>query len=192
MTAARTAFIAGLTIVAAALVWLLFFGLPASYGKRAAPQTRPAAAAAAPVVLGRKIKARLFYVAESGVKLTSLEQDVPYGEGTVEQAKAIINAQIGPPASSLLSAIPPGTTLRALFVTGRGEAFVDLSADLMTAHPGGSLNELLTVYTIVHALTTNLPAVTAVQLLVNGKEVDTLAGHVDLRQPFVKNLAWLE
>lgn len=192
MTGARTAFVAGLTLAAAALVWLLFFGLPAWYGKRAAPQARPAAAAAAPVAPGRKIKARLFYVAESGVKLTSLEQDVSYEEGTVEQAKAIINAQIGSAAPPLLSAVPAGTTLRALFVTERGEAYVDLSAELMTAHPGGSLNELLTVYTIVHALTTNLPAVTAVQVLVNGKEIDTLTGHVDLRQPFVKNLAWIE
>ena len=38
----------------------------------------------------------------------------------------------------------------------------------------------------------NLPAVTAVQMLVDGKEVDTLAGHVDLRRPLAKNLAWVE
>ena len=47
---------------------------------------------------------------------------------------------------------------------------------------------MLTIYTIVHALTFNLPAVTAVQLLVDGKEVDTLAGHVDLRRPLAKKL----
>ena len=59
------------------------------------------------------------------------------------------------------------------------------------AHPGGTLNELLTVYTIVNALTVNLPAVTAVQVLVDGKEVDTLSGHIDLRQPLSKNLNWV-
>jgi hypothetical protein len=41
-------------------------------------------------------------------------------------------------------------------------------------------------------VTFNLPAVSAVQLLVNGKEVDTLGGHVDLRLPLAKNLAWLD
>jgi hypothetical protein len=30
-----------------------------------------------------------------------------------------------------------------------------------------------------------------VQILVNGKEVDTLAGHVDLRHPLAKNLEWI-
>ncbi len=62
----------------------------------------------------------------------------------------------------------------------------------MTAHPGGSLDELLTIYTIVNALTMNLPAVTSVQVLVDGKEVDTLAGHVDLRRPLTKNVSWVE
>jgi hypothetical protein len=38
----------------------------------------------------------------------------------------------------------------------------------------------------------NLPAVSTVQVLVDGKEVDTLAGHVDLRRPLVKNLTWVE
>ena len=80
--------------------------------------------------------------------------------------------------------MPPGTTLRALFVTERGDGVRRSEPrGRRRAHPGGSLDELLTVYTIVDALTANLPAVTAVQLLVDGKEVDTLAGHVDLSRP---------
>ena len=78
--------------------------------------------------------------------------------------------------------------LRALYVTTTGEAFVDVSRDITTAHPGGATSELLTIYTIVNALTVNLPAVAAVQILVNGSEVDTLAGHIDLRSPLKKNL----
>ena len=81
--------------------------------------------------------------------------------------------------------------LRALYLTERGDAFVDLSPDVRTRHTGGSLDELFTVYTIVNALTTNLPAVKRVQILIEGKEVDTLAGHVDLRHPLQKNLTWV-
>jgi hypothetical protein len=79
-----------------------------------------------------------------------------------------------------------------VFITDGGEAFVDLSREVSTAHPGGTINELLTVYTLVNALTTNLPAVTAVQVLVDGKSVETLSGHVDLRRPRAKNLEWVE
>ena len=118
--------------------------------------------------------------------------DVAYAESASDQAREIVAAQIAPVAEPLLSAVPHGTQLRALFITDAGEAFVDLSRDVVTAHPGGSANELLTVYTLVNALTANLPAITAVQLLVDGKEVDTLAGHVDLKRPLVKNLSWVE
>jgi hypothetical protein len=48
------------------------------------------------------------------------------------------------------------------------------------------------VYALVNALTVNLPEVEAVQILVDGKEVDTLAGHLDLREPLHKDLDWVE
>ena len=92
----------------------------------------------------------------------------------------------------LTSAIPEGVKLRALFVASRGEAYVDLSREVSAAHPGGSLNEILTVYAVVNALTVNLPSLTAVQILVDGREVDTLAGHVDLRRPMSRDLRWVQ
>ncbi len=187
----RAALIAGLAAVVALLAWLLFVGLPRWYGGPAR-STAAAATPSTPAAPGRKITAHLFYVADDGVRLVSTERDVPFGEGTVQQAKEIISAQIAPVAPPLLSAIPPGTTLRALFITAKGDAYVDLSREISTAHPGGTVNELLTVYTIVNALTANLPAVSGVQLLVDGKEVDTLAGHVDLRRPLARNLSWVQ
>jgi spore germination protein GerM len=148
----------------------------------------PSPVSAAPAPQGRKIKAQLFYVSDDGMRLVGVERDVPYAETAVDQAREILNAQVAPAAAPLVSAVPAGTVVRALFLTDGGQAYVDLSRDVVTAHPGGSLNEMLTIYTIVHALTFNLPAVTAVQLLVDGKEVDTLVGHVDLRRPLSKNV----
>ena len=178
-------------IVFAAFAVLVRRGLPFGRGAGSNPVV-VAAAPAVPAPPGRKIKARLFYVAEDGLRLTSVERDVAYGEGADEQAREIVAAQIAQVAEPLVSAIPPGTTLRAVFITKSGEAYVDLSREAHVAHPGGTVDELLTVYTIVNALTVNLPAVTAVQVLVDGKEVDTLSGHVDLRRPLVKNLTWVQ
>jgi len=190
----RRAAIAGTVVVVvmfAAAVFVARRGMPA-FGRGPSVRGGAAPAPAVPAPPGRKIKARLFYVADDGASLTSVERDVAYGEGPDEQAREIIAAQIAPVVEPLVSAIPPGTTLRAVFITKSGDAYVDLSREARSAHPGGTLNELLTVYTIVNALTANLPAVTAVQLLIDGKEVDTLSGHVDLRRPLVKNLAWVQ
>jgi len=190
----RTIALAGIVVTAVLLAWVLFVVLPRRYGPRANAVATAAVppSPADPAAGGRKIKAHLFYVAEDGVHLTSVERDVVYGEGTLAQAREIVAAQIAPAAAPLMSAIPPGTTVRALFISEGGEAFVDLSPEVMTHHSGGTNDEMLTVYTLVNALTENLPAVTAVQLLVDGKEVDTLTGHVDLRTPLAKNLAWVQ
>jgi spore germination protein GerM len=193
MTPRRTLAIGGLVAAGAAIAWLLFIGLPRWYGATAT--TRAAAIAPpgpTPAPPGRKIKARLYYVAADGTRLTAVERDVPYGDGPVQQAREIVTAQIAPAAEPLVSAVPPGTTLRALFISERGNAYVDLGGAAASAHDGGTLNELLTVYSIVNALTSNLPAVTAVQILLNGKEVDTLAGHVDLRRPIAQDLRWVQ
>jgi hypothetical protein len=177
----------------AVLVFVMFVWLP-RWTTRATTRTVGAAAPAPipPAASGRKIKARLFYVGDSGMKLTSIERDVAYGEGAVAQAREIIAAQIAPVVEPLVSAVPPGTALRAVFITEGGEAFVDLSREVVSSHTGGTLGELLTVYTLVNALTENLPAITAVQVLVDGQEVETLSGHIDLRRPLAKNLTWVE
>jgi sporulation and spore germination protein len=191
MTSRRLLAIAAVGLLAIAVVSIVWLRAP-RLSSRATPRAAAAPSPTAPAPPGRKIKARLFYVADDGMRLTGVERDVAYGEGATEQAREIVAAQIAPVVEPLVSAIPAGTTLRAVFLTEGGDAYVDLSREVASAHPGGTLNEVLTVYTIVNALTVNLPAVTSVQVLVDGKEVDTLAGHVDLRQPLGKNLSWVQ
>ncbi len=84
-------------------------------------------------------------------------------------------------------ALATASGILGVYLSERNEAFVDLDSTVRTKHPGGSMNELFTVFTIVNAVATNLPDVQEVQLLIDGHEVDTLAGHVDLRRPLRKN-----
>lgn len=189
----RIAIRAAIAIFALAAAWVLFIGLPKWYNARQAQRSATAAAGVptpAPASAVRRITATLFYVSEDGLSLAPVQREVPFGATVAEQARAIVEAQItaSPP---LVSAIPAETKLRQVFVTERGDAFVDLSGDVTAKHRGGSLDEILTVYAIVDALTVNLPAITRVQILVDGKEVDTLAGHVDLRHPLAKSMDWV-
>ena len=190
----RRLVVAAIVVFGLVAAWVLFIALPRWYSKRqapvaaATPTTAPAQTPGAPV---RKITATLYYVAEDGMSLVPSQREVPFAASVAEQARAIIEAQIAPPAAPIVSAIPPGVTLHDVYVTERGDAFVDLSGEISTKHLGGSLDELFTVYTIVNALTVNLPAISRVQILVDGKEVDTLAGHVDLRHPLAKSLEWI-
>jgi sporulation and spore germination protein len=188
----RAIAIGGLIVFALIATWTLFVGLPKWYAGRQTQAVADAAGPAAPPGPPvRKITATLFYVAEDGMALTPVQREVPFGATVAEQARAIVEAQLAAPPAPQVSAVPAGVTLRDVFITERGDAFVDLSSDVTTKHPGGSLDEIFTVYTIVNALTVNLPAISRVQILVDGKEVDTLAGHVDLRHPLAKSLEWV-
>ena len=133
----------------------------------------------------------LFYVGEDGTALVEYEIEVPLGETIVARARMIAERQLAPPDIPLISPFPEGTELRAIYLTPDGDAFVDLSQQVSTGHPGGSLDELFTVYALVNALTRNVPEIAAVQILIEGREVDTLAGHVDLRRPLGLNMAWV-
>jgi hypothetical protein len=45
----------------------------------------------------------------------------------------------------------------------------------------------LTVYALVNAVTANLPTIQRVQILIDGRQAETLAGHIDLRRPLQRN-----
>jgi spore germination protein GerM len=186
----RTLVVGLIAVVAGAGGWWLTTRVQSR--RAVTSQPAPASPAGTPAAAdARKITATLYFVSEDGMSLVGVQREVPFGESVLDQAKQIVTTQLAVAPPPLVSAIPPETRLRALYLTERGDAFVDLSPDVRTRHTGGALDELFTVYTIVNALTTNLPAVKRVQILIEGKEVDTLAGHVDLRHPLQKNLKWV-
>ena len=168
-------------------IWLVMTMLPRWLGSEASTKPTPVTAAAE----ARKIHATLFYVAGDGSALMPVSREVPLGATPAEQARRIIEAQLQPAPSGMYSPIPSGTQVHAVFLTAKAEAFVDLSHEIMTGHTGGSLNEALTVFAIVDAITVNLPDVSGVQILVDGKEIDTLVGHIDLRHPLGRSMKWV-
>lgn len=169
--------------------WFLVVRVPEWFAPRAARTESTASPPAASEV--RKIRARLFFVSEDGTRLVSVDRDVPYGATPAEQAQALVEEQLRDAPAPLHAPLPAGTSVRAVFLGSAGEAYVDLSKEAATAHAGGSLGELFSVYAIVNTLTVNLPAISRVQLLVDGKEVDSLAGHIDLRRPLTRNDRWM-
>jgi hypothetical protein len=177
----------GLQILGAVLLLaILIVGVSRGLERLFAPSVAqpPGAQAATARATGiPHITATLFYATPDGQALAEVHREVPLAEGTIAQGRQILSTQMEAAPSGYLSVIPSGTSVRAFYVTAQGDAFVDLSPEVSTSHPGGSSAELLTVYAVVNAITANLPAIRRVQILIDGQEVDTLAGHVDLRRP---------
>ena len=171
----------GSALALVAAVWAIN-----AFGSKPVPAAPATTAASTPTETAH-ITATLFYASSDGQSLVGVKRDVPLASGVVEQGRQILLTELQAAPQPYIKVIPEGTSLRAFYVTDRGDAFVDLSPEVSRAHPGGSLNELMTVYALVNAVTTNLPAVQSVQILVDGKEVDALAGHVDIRRPLTRD-----
>ena len=175
--------------VAALSAWVLFIGLPGWYPT--SPLQDATVKQASTSVDVDFIEATLFYISDDGMALIGFDRRLARQTEQSAQARVILEAQLAEPPTPLLSPIPSGTQLLAFYLTEQGDAFVDLSEEVVSGHSGGSLEELFTVYAIVNAVTTNLPTIKAVQILVNGQEVDTLVGHVDLQRPLNRNMDWV-
>lgn len=120
------------------------------------------------------------YFAESELEYLLPEaRNISSAQDRAEQSiKELIK---GPKKSGRYATIPQGTKLIDLNIK-EGVAYADFSQELIDNHSGGSAGELMTVYSIVNTLT-QFPEIDKVQILVGGKEVETLAGHMDLTQP---------
>jgi len=132
---------------------------------------------------------KLYFSVSKEDYLFPQERKIISSSEVTSQAKAILGELInGPTSSSLLvTTIPPKTQVRAVYVKDKC-IYVDFSSALQEKHPGGSSGELLTVYSIVNSLIDNLPSQSEVQILIEGKPANTLAGHIDIRKPLSMNL----
>lgn len=120
----------------------------------------------------------LYFAKSDGSGLEGEIRSIPRQEGI---ARATINELIaGPSLEGLLPTIPAATILEGINIRD-GICTVDFSEELSTDHPGGLENEELTVYSIVNTLS-QFDSIQQVKILVGGKEVDTLAGHVDVSE----------
>ncbi len=91
----------------------------------------------------------------------------------------------GPTSSGAISAVPERTRVLATHVDAAGEhAVVDLSLELVVGHPGGSACELATLTSILRTVALNFPNLETCRILIDGSEIETLAGHLGLAREF--------
>jgi len=139
----------------------------------------------------RTINVKLFFQAADRPGLVIEERPVTFSTDLSRQLRGVVEELIHGSKIGLGPTLAPETKVLDVFVTARGVAYVDLSKDVVTGHPGGSEAERMTVYSVVNSLSTSFPAVKRVQILVEDKPAETLAGHVDLTRPLPPDMTVL-
>jgi len=139
-----------------------------------------------PVPAGR-IQIKLYVLSSSGRELATETEEILYSPSIQQQAKEVVRLLLRRSGT-----IPRGVSLRELFITSQGVAYLDLSKELVSNHTGGSSGEELTVFSLSQTLIANFPAVKTVKILVEGREIQTLAGHLDLTIPYGRAPQYLQ
>ncbi|NOY86306.1 MAG: GerMN domain-containing protein [Deltaproteobacteria bacterium] len=123
------------------------------------------------------------YFSDADDRRLAIEPREIGGRSIEEKVRQAMEALIaGPQKKNLSPTIPKGTKIRGIYYK-EATAFVDFTSAISNNHPGGSWTELLTIYSIVNTITENFPEVKKVQILIEGREPETLAGHVDISRP---------
>lgn len=91
----------------------------------------------------------------------------------------------GPEDPNNSRTIPDGVSLEDIKIED-GLARVNFNRALIDNHWGGSTGERMTVYSIVNTLT-QFEEIDEVLFLIEGNEIETLAGHMDLTKPLSRN-----
>jgi spore germination protein GerM len=131
-----------------------------------------------------RVKTHLYFLDQDYQFLRAEKRFLLRQGSAVERARGIVDALIEGPEGGLLPTLPAETKLLSLYVTQDGVAYADFDRAISENHPGGSLSELFTVFSVVNTLALNIQEIEAVKILIEGREAKTLAGHIDIRFPF--------
>jgi spore germination protein GerM len=96
---------------------------------------------------------------------------------------SVIELLINPPPylKGVSSPLPKGTRLLSAEVKG-DTAYLNFSKELKENFSGGSTNEMLVVYGIVNTAC-SINGIKRVQILVDGKVIESLGGHLEIMEP---------
>lgn len=181
---------AGLALAAAAAVWFWSTGIaPDGPPFPPGPPPTSGASGAPPSLQIPQRRVVLFFADAGGQGLREEERQVPRALTLPEEARIILAELARGPLGPLQATLPPGLLVRQFFLDALGTAYVDFPGHLREVARRGPGAEVFAVYSIVDTLAINFEEVKRVQILLDGQEIDTLAGHVDTHRPLEPRFA---
>jgi len=174
--------------VTALLIIVISMGIYLRHMRRRAGEVGPWASASLPVAppaTGPTETVTLYVANDAAGVLIARSAQIPLPGGRQQRAEELLRALLRiyqqPGAAHPMV---PAADIRSIYLVDPGAAVIDLNGAFADQHRSGVLPEQLTVNSLVETLAINVPGIQRVNILVEGKSRDTLAGHADLSQTF--------
>ncbi len=130
-----------------------------------------------------KREVTLYFSDQEAEYLIGEKREIKKREEVEEEVKEVIRELIKGPKGRLLPTCLPRQNCYPSSSKNKGMARANFSKALSKDHPGGRSAEMMTVYSVVNTLIINFPVIKRVQFLVEGKEIESITGHLSLSRP---------
>lgn len=150
------------------------------------PEVEPATAVVKSATVQREV---ILYFGDVGSPF--LVQEIRFIDECLSDEEcivALVQQLISGPEAELVPVLPSHALLLDVQVV-EGTAELNFNQALIDYHSGGSTSELLTVHALANTLAANFPYIREVVIRVDGTAVETLRGHIDLRQPIAADFS---
>ncbi len=131
---------------------------------------------------------RLYY--PSGGRLELSEKKIARRTKQMAMAGAVIEEYFKGPGNGISAQVPQNVKLLGLYKDAAQMLYIDLSDELRRNFQGDALTEYLLLKGIYESIISNLQDVQDVKILIEGKEAETLGGHVYLKFPLKNTIAY--
>jgi hypothetical protein len=170
--------------VALVLVAILVSGvviIRLTHKEEALTQQAADAAPVAPVVGGKQeqIQVLVAYDDDQVLRWRTADVFLPADRGlrARETLRSVLAQYLQTPSPHPLAR---GADIKDVYFINPETMIVDTTTQFADGHPSGILLEEMTLTSLIETLTANVPGITKIKFLVDGKERETLAGHADL------------
>lgn len=124
---------------------------------------------------------KVYYPDESGTKLVPVETKIQFVDESEKYSAALSELMQKPKDKNLTTVFPSHAKVKS--VTREGDtAVVDFDGSIVKGFVGGSTGEEFLVNSVVDTLT-EFNEIKQVKFLIDGEEIETLSGHMDLSEP---------
>lgn len=135
-----------------------------------------------------KREVALYFAEPRGRYLLRVTDGISGCEDDRDCVRALLERLIAGPQGKAVRVLPATTLIKGVELDN-DLVRINFSRHLVDHHPGGSLTELLTIYSLINSLSESFPYLRQLQILVEGEVRPTLKGHVRIDHPVYADYA---
>lgn len=130
----------------------------------------------------RTITVTLYFGSRDAKGLVPESRELKARDDAIGDLRGVVEALISGPQDGGVPALPSATRLLGAYIS-EDTAYLDFSSEIMDVSTGSTAGEYILIASVVNTVCSNFDEVDAVRILVEGKEVDSLGGHLLISGP---------